>query len=529
MGLLSKILLVLNLLAAGAFIYLASSVWGKRQEWTYSVFRHTIALKGLPLEGESGTGSEDVPFDYQVNDQVRLNTIRKSTLQKAIPSGGSEFGGEPVNSQTAELKRLQQKIFSQIDGADGNPAKLNLILKYLLNLAQTGAHRDGAFALLRDILNPARVEGARIEIGLLARTPSQVDALKALAAIGDKGGAVTARRAILDLLKSTAPLGISGDSADARAEAERSIRNAVLDVEKAAGTDTVDRAGLENARKKLNDLINNEDIKTTLNRVIELLAAPLNDAAQAENARKSLRDIVVASARSESERNALNALAEVLMSDKSATAENLIAAGKAVLQVYFDEAEAPATLTKEGSGKKIFDPSEKAAQIAHILIFIDADKPDFSARWDWQQRVMAIVGMKRYVESANTQAIALADMAQRLRGILREEESVFRANYADQSRSATLLGDQLSGLNLELSGVQNQKNNQEANLNDRTRERENLERNLEDNKVSAKKFLADLAEREKELFGLLQQLNTSRDDMFRLEQQLRKKEQELKK
>jgi hypothetical protein len=296
-----------------------------------------------------------------------------------------------------------------------------------------------------------------------------------------------------------------------------------------AGTDTVDRAGLENARKKLNDLINNEDIKTTLNRVIELLAAPLNDAAQAENARKSLRDIVVASARSESERNALNALAEVLMSDKSATAENLIAAGKAVLQVYFDEAEAPATLTKEGSGKKIFDPSEKAAQIAHILIFIDADKPDFSARWDWQQRVMAIVGMKRYVESANTQAIALADMAQRLRGILREEESVFRANYADQSRSATLLGDQLSGLNLELSGVQNQKNNQEANLNDRTRERENLERNLEDNKVSAKKFLADLAEREKELFGLLQQLNTSRDDMFRLEQQLRKKEQELKK
>ena len=535
MGLLSKILMGLNLVAALAFIYLGTTVWSKRQEWTYSVFRHTEALIGLPLgspldsplDGDAGTG-DIVPFDFPVNDGLRLTEIRKSTLQKIVPAGGNEFGGDAVASQTAEIKRVQQKVMSFVDAADGAAAKRALLLKYLNNLARTGAHRDGAFALLRDIFNPNRRDSARREIGLLARTPTQTDTLKTLAAIGDKTGTQSARQAVLDLLKTTAPLGISGDTKEARDEAERNLRNALADIDAAAKTDAVDRNALAAGKKKLLDLVSSEAVKGTLSTIVDLLQVALDEPAQADNARKALRDIVLSSARSDSEKAALNALADILMDGKSDANERAIAAGKAVLQQYFDDAAAPATVSRETSGGSVNESSDKARQIAHILYHLDADKRDFRDRWDWQQRVIAIVGLNRYVETANSQAIALGEMAQRRRGSIRQEELVFRADYLGQMQTALELADRLSGLNAEQSILENQKSNAQVNVNNRTKERENLERNLDDNKASAKRFLADLAAREKEIFSLLQEMNSHKQDLLDLESKVRERERKIK-
>ncbi len=50
MSLLGKILALVNILAAVGFIYLAASDYGKRQQWSYAVYRHDLAINGLPLD-----------------------------------------------------------------------------------------------------------------------------------------------------------------------------------------------------------------------------------------------------------------------------------------------------------------------------------------------------------------------------------------------------------------------------------------------------------------------------------------------
>src|SRR5688500_10970007 len=52
MSLLGKILAVLNLLAAGGFLYLAVLDYSIRQQWSYALFRHDIALLGMPVDRE---------------------------------------------------------------------------------------------------------------------------------------------------------------------------------------------------------------------------------------------------------------------------------------------------------------------------------------------------------------------------------------------------------------------------------------------------------------------------------------------
>jgi DNA repair exonuclease SbcCD ATPase subunit len=160
---------------------------------------------------------------------------------------------------------------------------------------------------------------------------------------------------------------------------------------------------------------------------------------------------------------------------------------------------------------------------------LDADKTDFNARWDWHQRVIAVVGLKRYVDEANTQALALGNMSQRLKGILRGEEANFRADYQNQMRLALEKGDQLSALVLQLNGLQNQKANSESNLSERIKESDTLSENLKSNKEGAKRALSDLAAREKEIFLLLQQLKNAKDDIEALERELRSKEKLINK
>src|SRR5262245_44888888 len=49
MSLFGKILAVLNVLAAIAFVVLAAMDYQRRQDWSFAVLRHDIALRGLPV------------------------------------------------------------------------------------------------------------------------------------------------------------------------------------------------------------------------------------------------------------------------------------------------------------------------------------------------------------------------------------------------------------------------------------------------------------------------------------------------
>src|SRR5262245_21678880 len=109
MSILGKLLIVLNLLAAGAFAYLTLENYKLRHALTARALQNDVALVGLPVEAgdaPSGMGSDHVPFHFESGGAV-IDEISKKDLVKILPKGGEPFGegGEPIADQTAELKR----------------------------------------------------------------------------------------------------------------------------------------------------------------------------------------------------------------------------------------------------------------------------------------------------------------------------------------------------------------------------------------------------------------------------------------
>lgn len=149
MSLLGKVLVFLNVLAAAGFVYLAATDYATRQVWSYGVFRHELALSGLPLD-EKEAGADGVP---------RVQDLTDATLKDAF----AQAGGNPVKTQTAELDRVRNALRSKVD--DGTPlevpdpvqaGKLQLatpaqkLAWFLIPLAPTAAQRDALLAGLRD-------------------------------------------------------------------------------------------------------------------------------------------------------------------------------------------------------------------------------------------------------------------------------------------------------------------------------------------------------------------------------------------
>jgi hypothetical protein len=149
MSLFGKILAVLNVLAAGAFVYLATMDWGKRQAWSYAAFRHDLALDGLPLdENDKAWVAKFQMTPAEIGD-FTIKEIAKTT-------GGDKLGVKPgdrikskeigkdvfIRSLDAEVERTRDKVFDYINAADGPEAKRRRVLDFLLPQLDSGTERD---------------------------------------------------------------------------------------------------------------------------------------------------------------------------------------------------------------------------------------------------------------------------------------------------------------------------------------------------------------------------------------------------
>jgi hypothetical protein len=70
MSTLGKVLTVFNVLAAIGFLVLAAADYNARQNWAYSVFRHELAINGLPLDDKDDSWRPGVPIVRDVNDRA---------------------------------------------------------------------------------------------------------------------------------------------------------------------------------------------------------------------------------------------------------------------------------------------------------------------------------------------------------------------------------------------------------------------------------------------------------------------------
>ncbi len=145
MGLLGKILIVLNILAGGGFTYIALLDWEVRQKWTFAGFRHELYLQGLPVPASPDNGdSETVGFDFQYGTSSPISELKTDTLNQifAASQGGNLLGGQPVASQTEEVRRVQALVQQLLAEADGPVAKVQLLRRFLINQAPDGENRD---------------------------------------------------------------------------------------------------------------------------------------------------------------------------------------------------------------------------------------------------------------------------------------------------------------------------------------------------------------------------------------------------
>ncbi|VTS07244.1 hypothetical protein [Tuwongella immobilis] len=145
MGILGRVLIVLNLLAAGGFVYVGMMDYKIRTDWAIGIFKYEIAVAGLPLE-ESKTSASDgfVALDFQYPDRQPVPEIPTSIFnQFFIPAaGGNELGGGAVTSLNAEVKRVQTKINEVLDSLDGDAAKVRKLFAYLINQPKTFEERE---------------------------------------------------------------------------------------------------------------------------------------------------------------------------------------------------------------------------------------------------------------------------------------------------------------------------------------------------------------------------------------------------
>src|SRR2546423_734493 len=102
---LGKLLIVMNLLAAGAFAYLTLENYKVRHTLTTRALQNDVALGGLPVEAGDATdvGSDRVPFHYPTSSGA-IETVSKKDVVKFLGKGDDYFGergGELIADQTA--------------------------------------------------------------------------------------------------------------------------------------------------------------------------------------------------------------------------------------------------------------------------------------------------------------------------------------------------------------------------------------------------------------------------------------------
>src|SRR5258708_13429118 len=124
MSLLGKLLLVCNLLAAGAFTYFTLENRKVRKELTRAAVVRDIVLNGMPVEAGSLPADVDpadyLPFKREINN-VPQYSIPKAYLNVAIPKGDEIYGGEPKCSQSDEVTRVLGKGIAHIPPVPARP------------------------------------------------------------------------------------------------------------------------------------------------------------------------------------------------------------------------------------------------------------------------------------------------------------------------------------------------------------------------------------------------------------------------
>jgi hypothetical protein len=234
MSVVTMALFGLNVLAALALFYLLALDYGARQTWSYAVFRHDLALWGLPLS-EADEAADTGWHATRPRQRLDAGQLKKDFEQR-VPGAqvGEKFHSVyEVVGQRIKPSQLSQEVLHDIFQGLGKEVRtvkeeVERVQKILF---------DDVFAAARDVTAAARAKGKNEQVKVLkelllplATTPSQLDALEEQIAQIPADGLDAAlqdaaqRRMLVDtlrLLEERRPSGAADDSESSRAAAAR--------------------------------------------------------------------------------------------------------------------------------------------------------------------------------------------------------------------------------------------------------------------------------------------------------------------
>jgi hypothetical protein len=519
MSILGKLLIVFNLLAAGAFAWFTLENWKLRQDLTFRALENEVRLRGLPVDPGEAPSSLDknrVVFPIELHPGTVLESLSKKDLARLLSPGDDTFGdksGELIANQGDELKRVQKKVIETVRAA-GDNNRYGFLKTYLLNLARGGAERDGINALF-DMLDPNKAKEARNDLPFLARTSSQIAALQAAVEVAKLGNidpgtpeivratrVAAAREAVRQCLLGEASHGASGD------EEIRKLKNAIEG--KASKDEIVRLAGTGSGFDHLADA----------------LAEALADKPSQDKAVAALVAYAALKAGPPSEKAALVGIG-ALINPPAVGANNagtVDQVAENLLNSKFDDAAVAA------GGKTGIAIGEKARKIAHILYHIDAhrhaarDQATVDARRAWHTRVAGIVGLQEYVRAAEAQASEFTEAAQRLLSVITEEQGAFEAQYQALVQRVQFAYTQWLTLDAAFKVQDTITKDNERLKAERETERDNLRTALTAAIADTKAALERLQKDQGQLFRIQKQLRDAQAALMSLEIELRRLE-----
>ncbi len=134
MSLFGYLVAVLNVIAAGAFLYLAAMDYSIRQAWAYAYFRYELAQNGPPVD-KTETDEHGQPKYLNLNDALRAELA----------------GDDKIETQEDALEARRREIQNKIDdaniksslGAPGDAGKqVPKYVEVLLPLARNARERE---------------------------------------------------------------------------------------------------------------------------------------------------------------------------------------------------------------------------------------------------------------------------------------------------------------------------------------------------------------------------------------------------
>jgi len=158
---------------------------------------------------------------------------------------------------------------------------------------------------------------------------------------------------------------------------------------------------------------------------------------------------------------------------------------------------------------------EKRRLIAHLLY-------NLSAEPSWHQRVMVVVGLKNYVDEADTQAQALRKMVDRVKAAARDEQYAFETDFLRLRDYDLILSQDVERYQVALNNIKDFDARQKKELIAPLQARKvQLNKDLEEQQNMNHKVLIDQDNLETSIFGIHSHLGDFLTRNQKLERELR--------